>query len=315
MSEERSILRYLVGSRKTTLVSPDYVMKIVPKLSVERFIQKIEELIIDGNLNDAIKVLNALKYQDLFLIRGSLCQAEGIMSTKRIEQSIKAEVERTLRSNADSTGIKQAHEIYSAVSANLSYKDKLELQKNRTTIWIVDEATIRNLRGHIYRVMACRYIPAYKIQAIDGRKEGIWQFPECYIGVNINIARGGLAIGSNVFVVYPRSYIHPFVYVQSGKMCLGTGTTKVKNKMSKTSSTYRLIKLLLDAGEQVLKSGYNRPKKLIAPANGHIWDPKYDREKGYPKKISNSVTEEFKAMRKGYSTIKRKVKREEMRNG
>lgn len=308
-STNKGIMEHLIGNQNFALVDTEFVLKVAPKLRMEKFVAKIEELIVEGKIDDAIMLLSVLKNPDVFVFRGAICQANNIMSTQRIEQFMQAELERKMKTEGRQESIQRAYEILIAINAELSIAEKLQLMQQQTAIWIVDEGEVRpEVERSRYRVTAVRYIPTYVVEAIDNTREGRWQFPECYVGVNIDVAQGGLAISPTVFVVSPRDYLHPFVFQGNNKMCLGSGASKVQNQVSTTSNTYRIIKTLLDAGEQVLKSGYNKPSNQIAPANGHIWDPKFNKRNGYPTKIGDRVSPEFRELLQGTKATQRKAK-------
>jgi len=307
-SENNSIIEQLVRSNKDfALVDNDFTLKAEPIAKVSDFIGELRRLLVEGEVESTLEYIKVLENPELFLMRGFFLQTKTLSPTKRIEDKMRRQLERQMKESGREGSLERAMEVLFAVNRDMTWKERLKLTSQRTALWITNFNRITRDTGTKYKVVATRFIPSFWLQYIDTeeRVEGQWKFPSCYIGVKIGIIKDAISINAekNPYIIYPRNYVHPFLYQDTKKICLGNAEDDIKDDMSHTSSTYKNIKILLDKGEQILVNGYNKPKSKISPVT-YITDNDFDDYKEKKK-----VSDEFREMIKEYKDLKDKVRR------
>lgn len=300
MTPDTNTMEKIIGRQNFALLSSQNILKMEPIIEVDKFVEKVEELIVEGHYEDALMYLKVLKDPQVFVMRGLVSKIRESFSTSMIENRIRSDIERMMLEEGRRDTIQAAYDTMVLINQELTLKDKITMIKKGIVIMIVSGRDLKNKSGGGYNVVAAKYVPSYTVEYKSSKTEGIWKFPECFLSVDISTVGNTdkLSINEGVYIIRPKGYMHPFVF-RDGKMCLGT-FSKTAVPKGKTSTAFRLIDLYLSAGEQVLKSGYTN--KRFTPANGRLHDEKYRKFK-----ISDKVSENYNKIEDGARKIKRMV--------
>lgn len=129
------------------------------------------------------------------------------------------------------------------------------------------------LNGNGKTLAAIRYLPPYTIH-IEGKK---YYMPGCTVAVHID---PNLTIANPEIIAHNEAklYEHPFVYKDSQyfaqRICLGSFYRSSDAKQIRRLRFANNINSLIKQTIQILVSGYSRG---VAPANGHLLSPQYDK--------------------------------------
>jgi len=322
MSVEDSIMARLIGRNKEFVVmTKNSILKLHTITTVDRFINKIEEFIVEGQYENAVKYLHIMKDPNLFVMRGVLAQTEGILPTQRIEQNIRSDLERSMKADGSLGSLQEAYDTLIQINTEfLSTQNQNDLIKKGISFWIFNEKDIfpnyekRSLDGEVeyakdeYNVWAVKFIPTYIMDYyISERKQGQVTLPECIIGAKLRVLSKSISVTEIVNIIYPQVYKHPFVYSQDSekrRICMGTATKGVKDKISRTSSILKLVEILFNEAEYILKYGYNTTNPNFIPAGKHLDHEIYDDFR-VSKKASEDYWKKERARKKASIKIRR----------
>jgi hypothetical protein len=291
------IARLVGGDQKFALLDQNVVLKVEPLIPLSDMLDRVEDLLYEGRTEDALKYLHALKDPRAFLVRGMVCKATERISTDAIERYIRTDLEREILERQNSEGVKRAYDTLITINSELSRREKFAFQKERITFWMLKNPD----SGQDHKVLAVKYIPTYIVEYKHGSVEGQWRFPECFVGLFLDMSGDKLTVSGHPWIIKPKNYTHPFVF-QNGGVCLGS-FKREQGELSRLTLSRKIL-LMMRTTEQVLRSGYNRGKGSIAPANGHLPDNRFKRFK-----VSESVSQEYRERMKALKKT-RKIARE-----
>jgi hypothetical protein len=280
--------RLFGGDNSFALIDSNSLMKAEPILTVSRLVDEVKSLIEQGRGGEAMKYLSALKDPRAFMLRGVICEARERLAVDVIERYIRSELEQEMLEEAGEGSLQRASNTLLIAHSELSDKEKLSLQKEYISLWVLE-------LGSSYKTAAIKYIPSFVIEYKSGSYEGQWEFPECYVGAFLEMSGEKLVVSRKPHIVYPEKYQHPFVY-SSGGICLGSYKGRDLGRMT----VGRQILTLMRTAAQVIRSGYNKKKSSIAPANGHLVDDRYRKYK-----ISDKVSDEYLERRESLKETRR----------
>ena len=313
MSTEESVMTRMIGrDREFVVVTKNSIIKLDVITTVDTFVNKIEEFIIEGEYQNAIKWLHRLKDSKLFVMRGISSEAKEIISTQRIEQYIRSDLERKMREEGSLGSLQEAYDTLIQINSELSLQDRRDLIKKGISFWILNEKELfpedTNIKKDEYNVWAIKFIPTYIMDYyLSDRKQGQVERPECYMGVKLRVLGKTLSVSETVVIIHPSSYPHPFVYSGNRdhrRICMGSAAQSIKNRMSKTTSILKLVELLFNEGERIIKYGYNKDKGDFFPAGKHLDDAIYN-----PFRKSNKASAEYWEREKAREKGSRKIQR------
>lgn len=305
-TNNQSAMGKLIGEQNFALLTAQNILRLEAIITVDDFLTHVEELIIEGKIEDAIMFLKVLKDPKLFLMRGLISKTRNAFSTAMIEKKMKAEYEKKLLANGAEKTIKRVYDTIVKANQDLLLNDKIKMKKKNISIDIFNLSDLDSRNGAGYKVVAWQFIPSYIVEFKSSSHQGTWKFPECFIACDLDLVANKLTVNSEVYVIRPKNYMHPFVFSgRGGKMCLGTFRVSKANKV-RISTTFHLIDLYLSTAEQVLVSGYTTER--LSPANGHLYEEKYRKLK-----ILDTVSEKYLNIQKGEKQKMEKLRK--VKNG
>jgi len=192
MEEPLQALKDVVGRSGFAVLDVDNLLKLEPIISISELVSQVESLLLQGDASSAINYLKALEDPEAFVMRGQLfCLKKG-MTTESFERKLKGEVEKKYA--AQQGTVQKAYEALISIYSEVSPQEIRQLSQRGIGFWIMKaekssrQALSEERRFKSYTVFAVKHVPSYQVMVKTSGVEGVWQFPECFLGVQLDVA-------------------------------------------------------------------------------------------------------------------------------
>jgi len=275
-------------------LNDENLVKCSPLCRVSDIKEEIKRLIATGD-TDRLNTFMTTVFDNprVIYIDGIAYALNNVMPTSVVDSRLETEVSKRIQDRDTQNADKDSKELLHHVTM-LLHSQQPRNNADEETITAMDYArkgisyaiakASDNLGNEKTAVFAMKYIPSYRIRYQSAsrnaneriERSGVWQFPECVIATQIiKISGEGnwkIGFNRNAVIIYPNNYKNMYVFHGNG-VCTspmaGTDTEKRIMSLDFISGVY----YFLDQVEYIITKGYT---EASSPANGHIFDTRYD---------------------------------------
>ena len=276
-------------------LSDDNLVKLSPLCRVPNIKEEIDKLISAGDKERLDTFINTVfDNPRIIYIDGIAYAINTIMPTNVIDNRLETEVAKRIQARDAQNVDTDTKELLHHVTLLLHSRQKKDDDEDMITAldyaregisFAIGKSKSSSAGIEKTGVFAMKYVKSYRIryQSTDTdakekhRKSGVWEFPECVIATQIIkvSCEGSWKIGftRSAVILYPNNYQNMYVFSGNG-ICTGPMAGSDTEKRIFSLDFISGVYYFLQQVEFIVTRGYH---ERSSPANGHIFDTKYDQ--------------------------------------
>jgi hypothetical protein len=288
------------------LLMPDKLWKLIPHARVGFIKEEIERIKKTGDMEHLAKFVETILLDPSIAVLGGFGYELGpIVSMKSLDSTMNSVMSKAimdrLAEGGDSAEFKEIifqlyRELRDAtdktgdenVTAFDYYRERIFFGFAKAKFFVAtrDPSQPFHQVDEISGIYAMKYIPSFRLRVKSSSTNGVWEFPDCVIGVRIvptkvNDKKFNFSIDTNPAVIMPREYPYPFVFPMTNGICTGNFHGSTVEKRIIKMDIIMMIYYYLKAVEEIFLHGYN---EIHSMAN---------------KRVGDSIFNKFRVMKNG----------------